>query len=257
MSRLATLVAVLSMLFTAGGCDSHTERGPASVTGPSGDTVALSVVRAPTPRLEVPRYDTSGTYPQVRNGTLDLGAVNRSLRAAVLADQRAYAPHARREKAQAPPSGLATRYRGVYRTGVARRLVSASTVVVSALIPLTAELFPGESGGDGWLGVTVRVPSGERVAISGLFSRPAEALRVLRNHLRGPAIATCIRLHPSDFRPTLANYRQFALTPRGLAIGFREDDACYRLVATVRYEILRPYLSRLGAKLVAGVRPPA
>jgi hypothetical protein len=52
----------------------------------------------PTPPLRVPGYDTSGTYPQVKGRNVDLRAVNAALRAAVLADQRAYTPYARRER---------------------------------------------------------------------------------------------------------------------------------------------------------------
>jgi hypothetical protein len=131
---------------------------------------------APTPPLPVRRYHTSGTYPQVRD-KVDLEAVNAALREAVLADQRAYTPYARKEKPR-----VVYRETGVYRTAVDRKLVSASTVVVSALMPATRELFPGQHEGDGWLAVTVRVPSGVRVTMSDLFANPDQGLRVLARH---------------------------------------------------------------------------
>jgi hypothetical protein len=178
-----------------------------------------------------------------------------ALRAAVLADQRSYAPYARREKPQ-------TTYRepGVYRTAVDRRYVSASTVVVSALMPATREVFPGQHNGDGWLAVTVRVPSGRRVTIGDLFARRDRGLRALaaawKARIRRTGGAPCLRAYPEAYVPTTRNYEELALTPRGIAVGSSEIEACYRLVATVPYRRLRPYLSELGTALVAGVRPP-
>lgn len=216
----------------------------------------LTIVGVPTPRFPVPRYDTSGTYPQVRGAGLDLTAVNGALRAAVLADQRSYASYARKEKARD-----VQKEHGVYRTGIDRSYLSASTVVVSALLPLTRELFPGQHSGDGWLGITIRVPSGTRVTITDLFAHPREGLRALatayKNKLRRTTAGVeCLRLYPDDYSPTVANYRAFAMTPRGLAVGTWEDTACYRVETTLPYRVLRPYLSKLGSTLVAGVRRP-
>jgi hypothetical protein len=56
------------------------------------------------------------------------------------------------------------------------------------------------------------------------------------------------------YTPKVKNYRDFALTPGGLALGSSQVGACYRLVTTVPYHVLRPYLSQLGAKLIAGIR---
>jgi hypothetical protein len=216
---------------------------------------ALRVVEARTPPLRVPRYRTSGTYPQVRGGRLDLRAVNAALRGAVVADQRSYAPYARREKPQ-----TAYRELGAYRTAVDRRYVSASTVVVSALMPLTREVFPGQHNGDGWLAVTVRVPSGKRVMIGDLFARRDRALRALaaawKARIRRTDGLPCLRDYPEAYTPTARNYGAFALMPTGIAVGSPEIEACYRLVATVPYRLLRPFLSPLGKVLVAGVRPP-
>jgi hypothetical protein len=216
------------------------------------ETKPLTVVASPTPRLPVPRYDTSGTYLQVRDGDLDLSAVNATLREAVLTDQRAFAPAARRASV-----GTARSYRGIYETSVDRGLLSASAKVVSELMPAT-ERYPGGSLGKGWIAVTVRVPSGARVAISGLFRDPAEALPVLGAAwiaaLPNQARAFCVMLHLGDYEPTARHYRYFALTPKGLALGFWQEAACNRLQAIVPYSILKPYLSKLGAMLIAGVR---
>jgi hypothetical protein len=210
----------------------------------------LTVIAVPTPRLAVRRYDTSGTYPQVRSSVWDLRQVNASLRRAVFADQRKFAPRARRGAV-----GTAKWYRGVYRTSVDRRLISASTVVVSALMPAT-EQYPGGSLGKGWLASTVRVPTGAPVTISDLFANPSRGLRVLAKAWKShfPRTDPCIRLHLSDYLPMASNYRHFALTPRGLAVGFWQEAACSPLHATVQYAVLRPYLSELGTGLIAAVR---
>ena len=249
--RLAVTIGLVSTVAVGGAAVAKGDARPSATTVSS-----LHVFPTTTPHFPVPRFETAGTYPQVTDGHLSLDAVNAALRAAVLADQRSYAPYARKEKPQ-----IAYTDYGVYRTGIDRNLLSASTVVVSALMPLTRELFPGQHGGDGWLGITVRVPSGIRVTITDLLAHPSDGLRHLATLyidrlLRQSGGRECLRLYPGDYSPTVANYRAFALTPRGLAIGTREDTACYRTTATVPYRLLRPYLSKLGIRLVAGVRTP-
>jgi hypothetical protein len=112
----------------------------------------LKVVQVATPRFLVPRYNTFGTYPQVRGGRASLIAVNDALTQAVLREQRFYAVSARKAVRTRNP------YRGVFQTGVVRRFLSASTRVVSALLPVR-ELYPGGNDGDGWIAVTIHVPS--------------------------------------------------------------------------------------------------
>jgi hypothetical protein len=258
---LAVGAAAFVLVCVATGCgsDSGAEGSTAQrrLAAAQSTAVPLALVTAPTPRLRVARYDTSGTLAQVRGGNLDLRKVNAALRAAVLADQREFAPFARRGAI-----GTAKRYRGVYRTVVDRRFASASTVVVSALMP-AIEQFPGGSLGNGWVAATVRVPSGTPVAISDLFADPSRGVRVLaaewktRFRRASPDAWPCVRLHPSSYRPVPRNYRHFALTPRGVVVGFWQEAACNRLQATVPYSVLRPYLSGLGSRLIAGVRPPS
>jgi hypothetical protein len=242
----------LALLVTGAACGGGSHRDAER----SRTVSALTVVEARTPPLQVPQLDTSGTYPQVTGANVDLRAVNAALRAAVLADQRTYAPYARREK-----PGVVYRERGVYRTAVDQRHISASTVVVSALLPLTRELFPGQHEGDGWLAMTVRVPSGRRVTISDLFKNPARGLRALaaawKAKIRRTPGRPCLRIYPSQYRPTVANYRAFALTPSGIAVGSWEIAACYRLVATVPYRVLRPLPQRTRVRADRGSTPAA
>jgi len=213
---------------------------------------SLRVVQAPTPRFTVPRYDTSGTYPQVQGGSTSLIAVNHALRQAVLDEQQSYAVSARKAVRTGNP------YRGVFRTGVVRRFLSASTSVVSALIPLR-ELYPGGNDGDGWIAVTVRVPSGKGVGLGQLFNDPAAALPRLAGvwlgRLTDGERTHCVANYLGFYSPSLRHYRNFALTPTGIAIGFWQVPACERLAAIVPYAALRGYLSPLGRQLIAAVRP--
>ncbi len=255
MRFVTACTLALLTLGAACGCGSQAYAGRPATASAAATVSALTVVEARTPPLHVSGYDTSGSYIQVRGDGLDLRAVNKALRGVVLADQRAYAPYAREER-----SRTVYEEHGVYRTAVDRRYVSASTVMVSALMPLTREVFPGQHEGDGWLAMNVRVPSGRRVGIRELFASPARGLRALaaawKEEIRRTRGRRCLRTYPNQYRASVANYRTFALTPRGIAVGSWEIAACYRLVATVPYGRMRPYLSTLGATLAAGVRAP-
>ena len=92
-------------------------------------------------------------------------------------------------------------------------------------------------------------------------AHPEQGLRILatewKARIRRTGGAPCLRTYSEAYTPAVERYRDFALTPRGIAVGAGEVAACYRLVATVPYTVVRPYLSKLGATLIAGVRPPA
>jgi hypothetical protein len=232
---------------------------------------ALHLLERRTPALRVPRYRTTGTYPQVSGAAMDLTRVNHALHRALLAEERRYARDARREEREVPtlPS-----YKGVFHTAPRTDLTSASTRVVSTMIALR-ELYPGGNDGDGWLAVTVRVPSGSRVSITDLFVSPSKGLQALASRVRKQILATnqCVqetvanspdswtrRSYLRGFHPTSRNYRYFALTPRGLAVGFPLGDVssppCGRIETVVAYAALAPYLSSLGKELVGGALTP-
>ena len=159
---------------------------------------------------------------------------------------------------------------GTYKTFVIRSLTSASSEVVSALVA-TLELYPCGNDGSGWLAITVRVPSGTRVEIASLFTG-APGLRALASSARTELIRQnrCVRGGMSDrfgrkdfasgFGPTATNYRNFALLPSGLAVGFPLGQVsfppCGRVEVTVPYAAVRPYLSSLGRHLIDAVRAP-
>jgi hypothetical protein len=228
----------------ASGCAHSRAAGPARAS-------PLAVVSAPTPRFPVALFGTGGTYPRVRDGKLKLSAVDRTLRQAIVADQRAFEPYARRYATGVAGRRLRSGYAGYYETELDRTLVSASTVVVSVLIPRTRAVLPFPPRADGWLGITIRVPSGTRVTLPELFAQRAKAMRVLEARIRTDArLARSVRRHPAA---ALANV-QLALLPSGLAVGVVEVG--FRDVVLVPYSALRPYLSRRGFRLVAGTRWP-
>jgi hypothetical protein len=221
----------------------------------------LSVTQARTPRLRIAAINTSGTYPQVTRPGMNLKPVNNELRQAVVLDERRFAKGVPRVDPRTSP--------GVYETSPKRSLITASTVVVSALIP-SLRLYPAGNDGAWWLSVTVRVADAHRVDISDLFAKPIRGLSALAAAAKKELTATnaCVRGSITDRRtglasgllPTAHNYRYFALTTKGLAVGFPLGQVgfpiCGRVEVTVPYFDLQSYLSPLGRKLIQGVRRP-
>jgi len=261
---IACTVALSIGLSACGGTSTGRSDGSDSLP------TALTIYRVVTPPLPAPHYRTTGTYPQVSGGKVSLKAVNATLRQAVLDEERRYARFARKE-VSSTPKRLLRKYPGIFMTSPRSRLISASSVVVSALIP-TLELYPLGNDGAVWISVTVRVPSGTRVAVGELFADPARGLRELARLVRTKVLSTnsCVRQSFQDpigfeewergFAPTASNYRHFALTTRGLVIGFPiaqvASPRCGRVEATVSYEALGSFQSKLGQRLIAGVRRP-
>ena len=269
--RICRSAVILLIGMTACGSGSSSDSSGSAVAPSS--VSPLAVFESPTPPLQVPNYRTSGTYPQVSSSKVRLKAVNAALRNGVLRAQRQYAAFVWREYGSAMPELFRPNYpySGEYRTSPMLSLISASTVVVSALIPVR-QLLPGGTGGATWLSVTVQVPSGAPVGIRDLFAQPARGLRALATAVRRKVLSTnsCIRasfrdpvggaLNARGFDPTPSNYRYFALTASGLAIGFPIEQvggaSCGSVQTRVPYTVVHPYLSELGRKLVAGVRAP-
>jgi hypothetical protein len=211
----------------------------------------LTVVSASTPCFPVQGYLTAGAYPNVRGGSKAAARTNIALRRAVVTDQRRYAPSAIRHTV---PNAV-----GTYETAIDQGLISASTVVVSALIP-ALRLYPGGNDGQTWISATVEVRSGRAVSLRELLASPPLALpglvRDWKARLRGSMLWRYVAEDPARYTPTLAHYRHFALTPTGLAFGFPQEPAGSRFAAVIPYRLVHPYLSPLGRRLVAGVRRP-
>jgi hypothetical protein len=246
LTRTATGLLLCSL--AAAGCGSGSRTHRAS---------SLRIVSAATPRFPLAGFQTFGSYPHVRGHT-DLRLVNTALRRAVVADEQAFVPYVRSPRARRASRSDISTYRGQYVTDFARRYVSASSVVVSAMLPRTRSILPMQPGADGWLSITVAVPSGKRVALVDLFANRTRAFRVLTSELRKThAEGACLHASPTAFRAAVEGYGTFALAPDGLALGLTGDGWCYRAATVVPYRRLGPELSALGTRLVAGVRRPS
>jgi hypothetical protein len=233
---------------------------PAAARSSPSETSAVRITQRLTPHFRVLGYETSGFYPQVEAGDMNLQSVNSALTRAILADQRAFLPEARREREwlnrNHPRPGDFYRT-GSYRTMLYSELTSASTVVVSTLLQVDRSAFVGQPGSHGWLSVTYQAPSGRRVSIEQLF-RDADGLRVFGNAWRQsldlPRRDCIDGGYFGKYSPTKTFFRNFALTPTGLAAAVYTSGACGSWWSIVPYARLRPYLSPLGARLIGGVR---
>lgn len=212
----------------------------------------LAVVRAATPCVPVQGYVTSGDYPNLRGDSWRRARANIELRRVVIADQRRFAAGAKGRAAD--PNA-----HGIYETAIDQRLISASTVVVSALIP-ALELHPGGNDGQTWISATIDVRSGKPVSLRDLLASPRLALpplvREWKARLGSSTLSGYVTEDLERYTPTLAHYRYFALTPKGLAFGQPQEPAGSRFAGVIPYRLVRPYLSPLGRRLVSGVRRP-
>lgn len=235
----------------------------AASPSPGRNVYPLRVVEVKTPKLDwsckTASISVGGTYPQVLHDGVPLSTVNAALRAAALADQRFVVSGA------CPQSGRYGRPTpAIYRPEPDLTLrISASSVVVSALM-LAVSTPPAANFSYDWTAATVRVATAARVGIGDLFHSPSEGLRTIAAAVRVRLSAShaCVRRspNPSGFAPTSSNYRYFALTTKGLAIGFTAGAiaprSCGWFLVTVPYTVLRPHLNSLGRTLIAGVRAP-
>ena len=231
------------------------------------EVVSLPVLKARTPPVRHCQIKTSGTFPQVSGTGLDLARVNRGIRRALIDDERRFASLVRLHPSNPPPCGAHGPW-GEYVTAPKISLVSASSVVVSALIP-TTKIMPGLNRGSEWFSFTVDAKTGQRVRLGALFAHPASGVRTLASAARRQLVRDnlCVR-NSVDANPTLAHgfdpsfnrYRYFALLTGGIAIGFPVDRVggavCGRVDVTVPYSVVRPYLSTLGQRLIRGTRKP-
>jgi hypothetical protein len=156
--------------------------------------------------------------------------------------------------------------KSTFRTTFAPRLVSATDVAVSALIP-TVELAQFGNDGETWISVTVLVKSGRTVSFGRLIRSEPKTAAATSALVRREAIRQSLCVRNALGAPTVgrayargfANIRtvDYALTTRGLAIGFANGrvtgSACGRIEVLVPYRLAEPYLSKLGAQLVGHV----
>jgi hypothetical protein len=276
MKLAGTVLAFSALLIVGGaGCGGHSS-GQRERDLPRGNFASLTVSYSRIPALPVKHFVTRGVYPRVSSRGMDLRAVNAALLNAVLDDERRFRREMEHEESQILPKKWRWHDRAIYQTWTPRPSswgsprgtisISASPVVVSALFSEWPQ--PPRANADSWftfLSVTVRVPSGSPVTIVDLFAEPSQGLRALATAVRRQFSSDRPRIFPRSFyrsglAPKASNYRLFALTTRGLVIAFHAGAIAHPIAGplktTVPYAILRPYLSKLGQKLIAGVRRP-
>ena len=231
---------------------------------------ALPIATVETPQIRIHRMYASGRYIQVPERSFR--AVNAALRSAVLDDERRFVgsdPLRVKDLADRPPRPPGWGF--VYRLVPSPRLTSASTEVVSALIPALT-LFPGGNDGETWFSVTLRVRKATPIGIADLFADPSRGLKALAAAARKRLIATdpAVRNALSDPKlgasfargllPRPENYQHFALTDDGLILGFDNSQVTWpaagRRETTVPYSVIRLFLSPIGQELIKGVRRP-
>jgi hypothetical protein len=257
--RAVVVVVAATVVVAAGAAACGDASRHAAARGVSAAAIkALSLRERALPALRIRHFVTSGRYPQIAGGQANLSNVNAALLRAVLTDQKRVA------RLSVPGVGGP----GLYMVAPQLRWISASSAVVSVLLPETAHLPRGSGDDQSWIAATVRVPSGAAVSLSELFDRPSLALRELAASasknaciaIASAAEGSGYTANPAWSPPRLSGYPFFALTPRGLVLGFAQGVAagvgCGRLEVTIPYETLRPYLSPLGQALVDAVRRP-
>jgi len=226
-------------------------------------TTRLTLGYLPDPAYG-PDYTTTGTYPQV-SGVPNLASVNTALRDLILNDQQ----QAKANFANyGPPQPSADP--GVYASDPARGVISASSTIVSALIPTTT-IFPGGNDGDHWVSTTVLVPSAKTIGLADLFTDPAQALDIIAAMMKHHFLTSggCVEqaltdpefdssTYLSDLDPKPSNYQHFAISPAGLTVGFDQGflaaEACDSQIATIPWSALRQQLSPGGQQLVDALR---
>jgi hypothetical protein len=203
-------------------------------------------------------FTTSGTYPQF-TGAGGLDAVNTAIRNAIVQDQQA--TKALFTQFGSPQPGVGP---GIYSTDPAKGIISASSALVSVLIPRTA-IFPGGNDGGGWISTTVLVPSVRAISLSDLFADQAQGLDTIATSTKTQALAdSCIGTNGDNsaldnaVAPTTANYQHFALSPSGITVGFDQGslgtEACGAKQFTVPWSMVRPLLNALGSQLIGELR---
>ncbi len=260
--HILKLITIVLICIALSGC-SESKKHPVRLFRTKG--TPLYITNVPTPTFEVPNYQTIGTYPQFYRQGVNLTKVNLALQNLILNNQRQFSVYAKQHLGF-PGSGS-----GTYETTMEGSFISASSVLVSVLIP-DLELYPAGNDGAIWLSATILVPSGKTIQLSDIFTNPEQGIKQLAQLAKTKLIAanSCVkeslanpingRDFATGFSPTKQNYQFFALTTNGVAIGFPLGQVgfpvCYRQEVTIPYSAITTYLNKLGLELAGAVRAP-
>jgi hypothetical protein len=205
----ALSIGCLVQLATGGACNAT----PAPHTGLPPSVYYVRAQSLPHDR----GFTVTGSVPQLRHAGASEAALNERLRSVV--EQGI----TEAEASVRPTSG---RFAGGGEFGIIpdRSLISANSVLVSALLPVTASR-PYGTGSPYWLSVTITVSSPRStVSISHVITAAGFGLlaKSLRARLEGNR---CVEQLASKelsraTAPMASSFRQFAMLPSGLAVGF-------------------------------------
>ncbi len=226
---------------------------------------SLTVTEGTLPNIDLTGYSTLGGFPILEGSDPSVMRANKLIYQLIVNSENQFKQNALAQPLP-PPTSLA----GIYQTGVEPGFISATTVTVSVLISLTARLVGGNDG-DGWLSITIEMATGQIVGISSIFSNPETGLKVLAKAVQDSVLRNnaCIRNATSakdgfgsialrGFASQVDNYKDFALTNTGLAVGFPNGqvgpDGCGKIETTVPYSLLKGYFSPLGNLLESGLK---
>ena len=144
----------------------------------------LLLHRSPPPHFQVRGFLTLGSFPQFSSKLADLDKINLALRNAVRSDEATYAPEARKARHAVEAGGHAGTV-GIYRVSAnppAR--ISASTRIVSVLLPVGHVAYGGHTGVPGWIALTATVPDARKITLPSMFRDPGGGLRVFAKEWR-------------------------------------------------------------------------
>jgi hypothetical protein len=166
-----------------------------------------------------------------------------------------------------PPAGLVPGVPAYYELHPNRNLVSASSTVVSELLP--AEMtVPGGMDGGTYVGVTVDVDSGQPVVLADLLMADGTSTLVAKAASTGARTNGCLGRARPDLTLRLIRsaigdgkgFNSFVLLPAGIVLGFAQGEIalndCGPIDLMIPYRTVLGAFSPLGRLLVSGVRNP-
>jgi len=223
--------------------------GVCSASSPPHPTALPSVYYVPARSLPHDRgFAVVGSVPQLRHAGSHEAALNEHLRSVVEQAIR------QAERSVRPTSG---RFAGGGEFGImpVRSLIFANSVLFSALLP-AVESRPHGTSAPYWLSVTMEASSPRStVGISGVITAAGFGLlaKSLRSRLEKNRCVTqwaSSRALASATAPKATSFRQFALLPAGLAVGFPASPSSPMYECASFYVI--PYSELAGAMSPAG-----
>jgi hypothetical protein len=240
----ATLLFLISLVTTAAGGND------ASTPPKTGFPVVYYI---PVQSLGHDRgFSVAGAVPQLRSAGASGAAANRLLRSVVERGIKAA------EAAVRPTSGPFVGG-GEFTINPVKSLISLNPKLLSVLLPVT-ESRPHGTSSPYWLSVTTRLSvSSSAIGIGDVITNPGfdRLAHFVRSRLGKNNCVTTLGdgALAAATLPSAASFRQFALLPDGLAIGFPSGPSgplyeCGNLFVVIPYSELTDALSPSGNMLV-------